>query len=64
MVRPGNHGEQAGYKMVRRSGSICLILVDGLGCRNIPAECAKMRRSYLIHWTNDVNSGGSETERP
>lgn len=31
MVRHGNHGEQAGYKIVRRSGSKCLILVVEFG---------------------------------
>jgi len=46
------------------SRSICLKLVDGSVCHKLPAENAKMRWSYIIYWTDDVNSGGSETERP
>jgi hypothetical protein len=45
-------------------GLICLKLVDGSVCGKIPAECAKTRRSYVIDPTDDMNTGGSETERP
>jgi hypothetical protein len=31
---------------------------------NIPAESAKAQRSYVIYATNEVDTGGSETERP
>ena len=64
MVREGNRGKRAGRRQVRKSGSICPKLVDGSECRNIPAESAKTRRSQVIYPTHDVNSGGSETERP
>ena len=64
MVNHGNWRKRAGKKKVRKSRSLCLKLVDGSVCRKLPAESAKMRRSYIIYWTNDVNSGGSETERP
>jgi len=63
-IRHGNRGKWAGNRIVKKSGSICLTLVDGSVCCNIPAERAKTRRSYVIYWTYEVNSGGSETERP
>jgi hypothetical protein len=50
--------------MVRKSGFICLKLVDGSVCHNTPAESAKTSQSYVIYRTDDVNSGGSDTERP
>jgi len=45
-------------------GFICLKLVDGYEYCNIPGESAKMRHSYVMYPTDDVNTGGSETERP
>jgi len=45
-------------------GFKCLKSVDGSVCRNIPAESAKTPWSYVIYQTDDVNTGGSETERP
>jgi hypothetical protein len=57
MVRHGNQGKQAGKRKVRKSGSICLKLVDGSVCGNLPAESAKMRRNNVIDRTDDVNSG-------
>jgi hypothetical protein len=44
-------------------GFICLKLVDGSVCCNIPAESAKTQESYVINPTDDINTGGSETER-
>jgi len=64
MVPHGTRGKRAGKGNVRTSGSICLIFVDGSVCHNIPAESAKTLRSYVIHLTDDVNSGGSESETP
>ena len=61
MVRHGNRGKRA---TVRKSGSLSLQLVDRSICRNIPAESAKTPSSYVIHRTDDVNTGGSDTERP
>jgi len=63
MVCHGSRRKRAGKRKVRKSGSICLKLVDGSVCHNIPAESAKTRWSYVIYWTDDVNSGGSDTER-
>jgi hypothetical protein len=57
MVHHGNRGKQAGKKKVRKSGSICLKLVDGSVCRNLPPESARMRRNHVIDRTDDVNSG-------
>jgi hypothetical protein len=45
-------------------GFICLKLVDGSVYCNIRAESAKAQRSYIIYATSEVNTGGSETERP
>jgi len=50
--------------MVRKSGALSLKLVDRSICRHIPAESAKTRRSYVIYRTDDVDRGGSDTERP
>jgi hypothetical protein len=44
-------------------GSTCLKLVDGSVYCNLPAENAKRLQSYVIYQTDDVYSGGSETER-
>jgi len=57
MVRHGSRGKRAGNRKVRKSGCICLKLVDGSVCRNLPAESAKMRRNHVIDRTDDVNSG-------
>jgi len=51
-------------RKIRKSGSICLTLVDRSVWCNILAESARMRRSYLIYRTDDVNCGVSETVRP
>ena len=64
MVRHGNQGKRAGKTKVRMSGSLSPKLVDGSICRNIPADNAKTRRSYVTHRNDDVNSGSSDTERP
>jgi len=64
MLHHGNRGKRAGKRKGRKLGSICVKLVDGFVCRNIPAESNKMRRSYVIYRTDDMNIGGSETERP
>jgi len=64
MVRHGYRGKRAGERKVTKSGSLSLKLVDGSICCNIPAESAKSRRSYVIDRTDDVDSGGSDTERP
>jgi hypothetical protein len=63
MVRHGNRGKRAGKRKVRKSGSICLKLVDGSVCRNLPAESAKTRRNYVIDCTDDVNSGAEGAVR-
>jgi len=63
MVRHGNRGKQAGKRMVRKSRSICLKLVDGSVCRNLPAESAKMQRNHVIDRTDDVNSGAEGAVR-
>jgi hypothetical protein len=63
MVRHGNRGKRAGKRQVRKSGSICLKLVDGSVCRNLPAERAKMRRNHVIDRTDDVNSGAEGAVR-
>ena len=64
MVRHGTRGKRAGKGKVRMSHSLSQKLVDLAICHNIPAECAKSKMSYVIYWTNDMNSGGSDTERP
>jgi hypothetical protein len=64
MVCHGNGGKQAGKRYVRTLSSICLRLVDGSLCRNIPAKYANTGHSYVIYRTDDLNSCGSETERP
>jgi len=56
MVRHGNRGKRAGQRKVRKSGSICLKLVDRSVCRNLPGESAKMRRNQVIDWTDAMNS--------
>jgi hypothetical protein len=43
-------------------GSIGLKWDDGSECRNILAERAKMRQSFIIYRTDDVNTRGLETE--
>jgi hypothetical protein len=63
MVRHGNRGKRAGKRIVRKSVSICLKLVDGSVCRNSPAESAKMGLYYVIDWTDDVNSGAESAVR-
>ena len=63
MVRHGNRGKRAGKRKVRKSGSICLKLVDGSVCRNLPAESAKTRQNYVIDCTDDVNSGAEGAVR-
>jgi len=57
MLRNGNRGKLAGKRNVRKSGSICLKLVDGSVCLYLPAESAKMWRNHVIDRTDDVNSG-------
>jgi len=57
MLRHGNRGKLAGKRNVRKSGSICLKLVDGSVCLYLPAESAKMWRNHVIDRTDDVNSG-------
>jgi len=64
MVHHGYRGKQTGKGKVWKSGSICLESVDGSVCRKLPAESAEMQWSYVIYQTDDVNSGGAETERP
>jgi hypothetical protein len=64
MLRYGNRGKRGGKRKVRKSSSICLKLVDGSVCRKSPAESVNGQQNYIIHWTHDVNSGGSEPERP
>jgi len=51
-------------RKLRKSGSFSLKLVYRFICRKILAESANTRRSYVIDRTDDVNSGGSDTERP
>ena len=62
MVRHGNQGKRDGKRIVRKLGSICLKLVDATVCRKQLAERAKTQQSYVIQGTDDVNSGGLETE--
>jgi len=50
--------------MIRKLGSISVKLVHGSVCCNLRTESAQTRQNYVILWTNDVNSGDSETERP
>jgi hypothetical protein len=57
MVRHENRAKRAGKRQVRKSGSICLKLVDGSICRNLQEESAKMRKNHVIDRTDDVNSG-------
>jgi len=56
MVHHENQGKGAGKRKVRKSGSICLKLVDGSVCRNLQAESAKMRWNHIVDQTDDVNS--------
>jgi len=63
MVRHGNRGKRAGKRKVRKSDSICLNLVDGSVCHNLPAESTKMRRNHVIDRTDDVNSGAEGAVR-
>jgi len=48
--------------MVMTSGYKYLKLVHGLLCGKMPAESSAMRWTHVIHHSNDVYSGGSETE--
>jgi len=57
MVGHGNRGKRAGKRKVMKSGAICLKLVDGSVCRNLPAESAEMPGNHVIVPTDDVNSG-------
>jgi len=63
MVCHGNRGKRAGNRKVRKSGSICLKLVDWSVCRDLPAECAKTRPNYVSDCTNYVNSGAEGAVR-
>jgi hypothetical protein len=63
MVRHGNRGKRAGKRKVRKSGSVCLKLVDGSECHNLPAEIAKLRRNNVIDRTDDVNSSAEGAVR-
>ena len=47
--------------MVRTSGYKYIQLVHGFLCGKLLAESAEMRCTYVIHYANDVYSGGSET---
>ena len=42
---------------------ICIKLVDGSVCRNLPAESATMRQNHVIYCTDDVNSGAEGAVR-
>jgi len=57
MVRRGNRGKRAGKRKIMKSGSICLYLVDGSACSNLPTKNTKARRNHVIHQTDDVDSG-------
>jgi hypothetical protein len=57
MVCHGNRGKRAAKRKVRKSGSICLKLVDGSVCRNLPAASAKMQKNHIIDRTDGVYSG-------
>ena len=63
MLRHGKQGKRAGKIEVRKSGSMCLKLVVRSVCRNLPAECAKMRRNHILDWTDDLNSGAQGVVR-
>jgi len=63
MVRHGNQGKQAGRRKVRKSGSMCLKLVDGSVCHNLRVERPKMRRNHVINRTDDVNHGAEGAVR-
>jgi hypothetical protein len=63
MVHHGNREKRAGKRKVRKSGSICLKLVDGLVCRNFPAERAKTRQNNVIDRTDAMNGGGQGAVR-
>jgi hypothetical protein len=52
-----------GKKIGQDIGFICLKLVNGSICRNIPAETTKTQPRYIIYRTNDMITGDSETER-
>jgi hypothetical protein len=64
MVRHGNQANQARKRIVRKSGSLGVKLVDRSVCCNLQAERAKTRRNYIIDRTDDLYCGGAETERP
>ena len=64
MLCHGNRGKHAGKRKIRKSRSICPKLVDGSVGRKLPADSAKTQWSYDISWMDDMNSGGSVTERP
>jgi hypothetical protein len=63
VVCHGNRGKRAGKRKVRKSGCICLKLVDGGVCRKLPAETAKMLRIPVIDRTDDVNSNAEGAVR-
>jgi hypothetical protein len=63
MVRQANRGKRDVKRKLRKSGSICLKLVDATVCHNLPAETGKMRRNHVIHRTDDVNSGAEGAVR-
>ena len=64
MVHHGKRGKCGGKGKVRKSGSLCLTLVDGSVCHKIPADRTRTRPSYVIYRTDDVNCCSSDTERP
>ena len=51
-------------RKVRMSGYIYQELVDGSICRKLPVESAGTGCAYIIHRSDHMYSGGSETERP
>jgi len=48
--------------MVRTFGYKCLKIVDGLLCRNLPADGVEIQWSCFTYYVNDMSCGGSETE--
>jgi hypothetical protein len=64
MVHREYRGKQARQRQVKKSGSICLKLVDESVYGNILVESANMWRNFVIDRTDDVSSGDSETGRP
>jgi len=49
--------------MLRKYASICLTLVDGSVCSDLPAESAKTQRNHVIHRNDDMNSGEEDAVR-